>query len=105
MILLIVEVVLVLGPLTSPPIKLILAQTGMMGEGCHLRVTSKHPMWNHTLVSIIQLVLLVVLHLLFTMVMENVLWVIGPATLTPRNFIFDLMVVILCHLRVGIIHP
>ena len=46
------------------------------------------------------------LHLMLVMVMMvNVVWTLGPATLPPKELIVGFMVVILYHLRVGNINP
>ena len=47
----------------------------------------------------------VIIHLVLQLVMMNVVWVLGPPTLPTKKCIFGLMVVILCHIGVGIIHP
>ena len=54
--------------------------------------------------GIINLVLMVVLKLMFLLVTVNVVWVLVSPTFTTKIFIVGLMVVILCHLRVVIIH-
>ena len=51
------------------------------------------------------MVLLVFIHKVFPMVAVKLVWVLGMPTFTPLKFTFDLMVVILCHLRVSIIQP
>ena len=60
-----VEVVLIIVPTTSPNIKYILTDTGMMDGFIHIRSLAKHPMWNNIAVGVIWLVLWVVLHLMF----------------------------------------
>ena len=98
LLLVVIEVVLVPGPPISPPKKLILSQTGIMGGFIHIRAIVHHPRWCHNSLYIIQLVMMVVIHLLFHMVMVKVVWVLGPPKCSPQNNIFGLMVVILCHL-------
>ena len=78
--------------------------TGMMGDFSHLRVLAQHPTWNHGWVSIIELELWVVLNLVLVMVMVKVVWFLGPPTFSPRKLIVGLMVLLLCNIRVGIIH-
>ena len=97
--------VLVLGPPTSPPIKLILAQVGMMGDFGIIIIITHHTLWNHHRVRMIQLVLLLVLHLVLHMVTVKVVWVLGPPAIPNRNLIVGLMGVILCCLIVDIIQP
>ena len=58
-----VAVVLVLVPPTSPPRKFILEQTVMMGGFGHLRVIIQHITWHHHSVRIIQLNMMMVTHL------------------------------------------
>ena len=45
----------------------------------------------------------VILHLVFLMVMVELVWVLGPLRFPTKHIIFGLMVVIFCHLGVGII--
>ena len=89
---------------TSPPKKLVLEDTGMMDGFIHIRALAQHPMWNNIKVGVIWLVLWLVLHLMFLMFLVMVVWVLGPPTFTYRKFIVGLMVVISCHIRVGVIH-
>ena len=49
------------------------------------------------------LMLMVFIRFLLLMVMVMVVWFLGKPTFIPKNMISGLMVVILCHLRVGII--
>ena len=49
--------------------------------------------------------ILVVLNLVLMTVMVEVVWVLAPPNFNPRKLIVGLMVEILCHIRVGIIHP
>ena len=103
MFLVMVEVVLVIVTPTYTPRKLILAETGIMRVLGNLRVIEQDaPRYNNP-VRIIQLVLLVVLHLVLMPVMVKVVWILGTPTLPTKNWIVGLMVVILCHLWVGII--
>ena len=76
-----------------------------MGALFHLRVIVHHPQWCHHPVRNIQLVIWVVLHLMLVLVMVKVVWDLGPPTLPNRKLIVGMMVVILCDLRVGNIHP
>ena len=99
-----VYVVLVLVLPTSPPINFILAQTFMLGFLGHLRAIEQNPMWHHLILGIIQLVLLVVLRLLLVMLMVKVVLILVPSTFPTKMLIVRLMVVILCHLIVGILH-
>ena len=46
-----------------------------------------------------------ILHFVLDMVKVKVVWVLGPPTLSPRNLDSGFMMVILCHLRVGILYP
>ena len=43
--------------------------------------------------------------MLVMVMMVNVVWTLGPATLPPKELIVGFMVVILYHLRVGNINP
>ena len=94
---------LVLGPPSSPPIKLVLADTGMIWSLVHIRVIAQDPQCIHHSVSIIELILMVIIHLVLQLVMVKVVWVLVPPTLPSRKLIVGLMVVILCHVLVGII--
>ena len=85
LLLVMVELVLVIVPTTSPNIKLILAHTGMMGGFGHISVISNHPLWCQIVLRIIQLVLLLVIHLVLLMVMFQVILVLGPPTYHPRK--------------------
>ena len=76
-----------------------------MGGFIHISVIVHHPLRCHNSVWIIQLVLILVLHLVFHMVMLKMVWVLGPPKCSPKNMIFGLMVVVLCHIWVGIIQP
>ena len=99
------EVMLVLGQPTFTPRKLFLADTGIMGGLFHLRITAQDiPLCHHS-VRIIWLVILVFLHLLLVVVMVKVVLVLVRPTLPPRKLIVAFLVVILCHLGVGILHP
>ena len=98
-----VEVVLVLGPPTSTPIKLVLADTCMMWGLGHIIVISQDPPYRHHLVSMTHLMLLVVLHLVLQMVMIKVVRITGASILPLKKWIVGLIVVVLCHLWVGII--
>ena len=60
--------------------KLILSETGMMWCFGHLIIIAHNPPWCHHSVSIIQLVMLLVLHLVLQLVMVKLLWVLGPPT-------------------------
>ena len=73
-----------------------------MGDLFFLIVIVQHPQWRHRLVSNIQLVIWLVIHLVLVIV--NVVWDLGPPTLPPRKFIGGPMVENLCDLRVGNIH-
>ena len=46
-----------------------------------------------------------VMVMVMVMVMVKVVWVVGQPTLPIREFIVELIVVILCHIRVRIFHP
>ena len=50
------------------------------------------------------LLLLMVIHLLLVMEMVNMVWVLVPPTFTSEKLIFGVIVVIFCHIRVGITH-
>ena len=100
-----VEVVLILGPTTSTPQNMILAETGMMSGLVHLRISAQYPTWFYLVVKIIHLMIPMVLYLVLVLVMVKAVWVLGPPTLTSKTNIFGFMVLILCHMRVGIIHP
>ena len=100
----IVEVVLIQVNSITPPKKIILTDTGMMWGLVNIRISAQHPPCRFLLVGIILLVLLVVLHLVLVMEMVKFVWFLIPCTLPPKQFIFVLMVVILCHIRVGNIH-
>ena len=100
-----IEVVLVLVLYIYPPRKLILTHTGIMGGFIHNSVIVHHHQWCHNSVCIIQLVLMVVLNLVFQIVMVKVVWVLGTPKFSPKNMIVGLMVVVLCHIWVGIIQP
>ena len=64
-----VEVVLVLVPLTSLPKNIVLVETGMMWGFFHIILSAQHPSWHHYLVRIIQIRILVVLNLVVLTVM------------------------------------
>ena len=100
-----IEVVLILGTTISPPKKLILAHTGIIGGFIHLIIIVQHPPWCHNSEMTIQLVLLVVINLVFQMMMVKVVWLLEPPTFSTKNMIFVLMVVILYHILLGIIQP
>ena len=104
-ILMVVMVVLVPGQSNSPPKKIILEDTVMMGGFVHLSVITYNPPRCYLEVVIIPLVLLMVICLVFLMVMIKLVWVLGPPTLPPKNFIVALIVVIYCRQVVGEIHP
>ena len=69
LLLVMVEVVFILGPPTSPTRNFIFSHVGMLGVLVHIRIIAHHPpLFNHS-VEIIQLVMLVVLNLVFMLVM------------------------------------
>ena len=72
---------------------------------CHVSVIAQHPPRRHYGVLITHLMLVLVINFTLLMVMVKLVWVLGPPIFLPRNMIVGLMVMILCHLRVGIIHP
>ena len=59
--------------------------------------------WRYLAVEIIHIMLQMILNLVLQMVMLNVVSVPGPFTLPTIKMIVSLVVVISCHLRVGII--
>ena len=77
----------------------------MMGSFGHLIVISNQPHFFHPGVRIIHLMLLVFPHLMLLPVGVRVVWFIGPPTSTSIKFIVGLIMVILCHIRLVIIHP
>ena len=83
----------------------ILEKTVIMRALVHFIFIVHHLQWRHHLVSNIQLVIWVVPNLMFLLVMVYVVWDLGPTTLPPRNLIVELMVEILCDIKVGNIHP
>ena len=88
MVLVMVKVVLFLVPPTYTPRKLLLSETDRIGGLFNLRTSTQD------------------IHLVLVMVMMvNVVWTLGPATLPPKKLIVRLMVVILYHLKVGNINP
>ena len=89
---------------TSPPKKLVLEDTVMMGGFNHIIVILKYPPHNYYGIGIIQLVLLVFLSLVLFLYMIKVVWVLVPHTLPTPKLIVLLMVVILCHLGVVIFY-
>ena len=46
-----------------------------------------------------------IINLVLVLVMFKLVWVLVPPTLTPKMFIVLFIVVILCHTRLGNIHP
>ena len=99
-----VDVVLVLWPPTSPPRKLVLVETGMMRSLSNLSTILQNPQWNNHVLGKIQLILMVIINLVLHLVMAQVVWILGSTNIPPINIIFGLMGVIFCHLRVDIIH-
>ena len=89
-----VEVLFLIVQPNSPPRKFIWEHTGMMGFFGYIIFIINYPIWCHHLVGIIQLLLMMVLHLVFLLAMVKLVWVLGPPTFPPRNFIVALMVVI-----------
>ena len=63
-------------------IKLISAQTSMMGCFVHLSVIAQQPLWNHLELGIIQLVLVIFPHLVFLLVILEVVFVLVTRTFT-----------------------
>ena len=94
----------VLGTPTSPPRKLIFAQTGMMGGFVHISTIAQHLPWRHRSVEAILLTILVIFNLVLQLVVVKVVWVLGPPTSHLIKMIIGLAVEMFCHLRVGIIH-
>ena len=90
--LLTVMVVLVLGQPTSPPKRIIMEDTGIVGGFRYLIVRAHHKPWRYLGVGIMQLFLWVVIKFVFLLEMVKVVWVLGPPTLIPRNLIVVLMV-------------
>ena len=83
MVLMMVEVLLILEPPTSPPEKFLLSETCSIGGLFHIIMSANN------------------LHLVLVVDMVKVVWVLGPPTTPPRNFIAGLVVAILCYFRVG----
>ena len=96
--------VLVFVPPNYPPRNMSLVQT-YGGGFSHLIVIAQYPLWCQLVVGIIQLVIMFILHLMLLISVVKVVWVLGPPTFPSRNFIVGLIMVFLCYIRVGIIHP
>ena len=75
----------------------------MRGLG-HLRFISKHPLWLPHWLWVINIILQMMHHLVLQLVVLKLEWVLEQTNLPPINIIVGLMLVILCHLWVGIIH-
>ena len=67
----------------------------------HIIISEQHPPWGYFLVRIIQLVIMKILCLSLVMNMVKVVWILGLPILTPKDLIAVLIVMILCHIRVG----
>ena len=65
---------------------------GMMEGFGYLSIIEYHTPLCHHEVGIIQLMILVALHLVFHMVMVNMVWVLVPPTFPPKQFTVGLMV-------------
>ena len=71
----------------------------------HIRVIIYNTPWCNNIVGVIQLILLVTIHLVLHIIMVKVVWFLIPPTFPPKKLIVSLMVLILCHITVGIFHP
>ena len=76
-----------------------------MGGFGHIHTIIYHTIWIHHRVGIIRLTLLEIIHFLFLLVVVKVVWVLGSPIFMPRKLIVGLMVLILNHLRIGIVQP
>ena len=95
-----VEVVWVLGPPTSPFRRLILAQTHVIEDFGHLDVIPQNTPSHHIILGIRELAFLMVLCLVLLMVILELVRVLGSYTSPPIKLIFGLMVAISRCLRV-----
>ena len=84
--------VLILGPTISPPINLISVQIVEMSIFGHFIFITYNPLWLHHLLGIIKILLQVILHLMFHLVIINVVWVLVSPNFHPIKIIFGLMV-------------
>ena len=91
-IMMMVEVVWLLVPSTSPTRKWILGQTCMMVDFGHFGRIVWHTPLRHIGLGMKNLVLIVVIHFLVYIVMLEVVWFLVPTTSTPIKLIIGLMV-------------
>ena len=104
LLILMVEVMFVLRKPTSTPQHIILAETVMIWGLVNIIVSAQDTPWCHHLLGVIKIILLVIIRLLLVVVVVKVVWVLGTPTLPTIKLIVVLMLIILCHLRVDIIH-